>query len=82
MKSNNTIRDGIKWTIEEQYYNRNRQRWLREGKEGLFALIREQKTLGFYNRIVEARGAAMLILSREGGNFIHQPMLICEIHDS
>lgn len=63
-------------TVEERHYNKNRLRWLREGKEGKFVLIKGRRALGFYSCLRNAKGVAYGILSREEGNFIHHPMLI------
>ena len=77
-----------KLTVEERYYNRMRERWLRT-KKGLYVLIHKKKAVGFYRNVEDAKMNAMLIINREHGdcsptegNFIRHPMLICQIRDS
>lgn len=67
-----------KLSVEEQHYNKNRLRWLKEGKGGKFVLIKGQKAR-FFSRLRDAKRVAHEILSREQreqGDYIHCPMLI------
>lgn len=45
--------------IETEYFNRNRAEWIKDGSEGRWAVVREERLLGFFASIEVAYEAGV-----------------------